>query len=135
MQNNSNNRMKINTNYIILNLKQDTFFLGGLPTKVITQIDDVTKNALESQTVKVLNSHKILTTETGTKFKINNSDLIFVVDEDLRTFSILIPNYINRKQTSRAYGVVVCKYLHCYTYDIVSRRWEYTSLEEQESTS
>lgn len=117
-KNSSNNLVWVNKkeNYILLDLRHNVFYLGGLPVGIRAQLDTDTLVEIDRQMMSVLNVH-LHTQYNDNSFKRTQPHdvIILFLNDDIIIYK---PNNINTKVTNRTNGIIVCGYLHSYTYSL-----------------
>lgn len=114
------------TTYQIIRLASP-FYIGGLPNSVRVGLNPALLFQLDYKMNNILKTHPTTIYDNAPHATFYH-DLFILVDDYYIT--IIKPNHINSKQTLKSSGIIVCKHLDVYKYNISNRIWECQTLEK-----
>ncbi|UBZ25602.1 hypothetical protein QKT26_gp12 [Carcinus maenas nudivirus] len=117
------------SDYTIINLAGTKYYIGGFPTKVISVLSKETIKEIQLKSAEILNIEHKMSIYGNVKRISAPTDLIFIINDDLSKIIIMKPDDINTKQTIKAWGIIVCKKLYTYIYNIPQQIWESQNFE------
>ncbi len=100
-----------------------TFSIGGI--NIGAKIPEHIKNLIYKKIDELIASKKqIHFLDSNPKIHDISTSDIFVIHTNDPKIGIVIPNYINTKQTHKAYGIIVCKQVEQLSLNLQHLTWE-----------